>query len=65
LTLRSIMFSFVSKERELLIEAKVQKEAMERKREAELELAMLERNSLQARVEDEKKKKARYKSVEK
>jgi hypothetical protein len=37
---------------------------MERKREAELELAMLERNSLQAVVEDEKKKKARYKSVE-
>jgi hypothetical protein len=37
---------------------------MERKREAELELTLLERNSLQARVEDEKKKKARYKSVE-
>jgi hypothetical protein len=42
-----------------MLEAKAQKEAMERRREAELELTMLERNSLQAKIEEEKKKQAR------
>ena len=54
---------FILKERDLLVEAKVQKEAMERRREAEQEVSILERARRDAKIEEEKKRTAKLVST--